>query len=190
MIKLFKRKKVQSKRLIIRPLLATDYEVWKDAYINSEPAKSKWDSGPIPLSKCTKRWFNKIKKRHEVLAKNDDCYWYGVFEKKSGALVGHIDFDIFVRSTHQFANYGYSIYNRHWGKGYGQEAAVVGLQIGFKQLGLHRLEATINLDNKKSIRLCKAIGMHKEGIKKKYWFENGEWTDHIIYVANPEDFKF
>lgn len=46
---------------------------------------------------------------------------------------------------------------------------------------------SINLDNKKSIRLVKAIGMQKEGIKKRYWYENEKWVDHIIYVANPED---
>ena len=32
--------------------------------------------------------------------------WFGVFEKKSGQLIGAIDFDIFIRSTHQFANFG------------------------------------------------------------------------------------
>jgi RimJ/RimL family protein N-acetyltransferase len=50
-----------------------------------------------------------------------------------------------------------------------------------------RLEAAINLDNKKSIRLVKAIGRRREGIKKRYWFEHGKWVDHLIYVANPED---
>ena len=51
-------------------------------------------------------------------------------------------------------------------------------------------EAAINLDNRKSIRLVKAIGMKREGIKKRYWFEDGKWVDHLIYVANPEDVGF
>ena len=58
---------------------------------------------------------------------------------------------------------------------------------GDRLLKLNRLEAAINLDNKKSIRMAKAIGMRKEGIKKRYWFEYGKWVDHLIYVANPED---
>jgi RimJ/RimL family protein N-acetyltransferase len=41
-----------------------------------------------------------------------------------------------------------------------------GFKIGFKDLKLNRLEAAINLDNLKSIQLAKAIGMHKEGIKR------------------------
>lgn len=182
-----KRQEFKTRRLVLRPLKKSDYLVWYDAYANGLPKQSRWDREPLSPKKCTRKWFDKIKKEHEDLANKDDYYRYYVFEKKTGALIGQIDFDVFVRSTHQFANFGYQIYNRHWGKGYGQESAAAGLRIGFKQLKLNRLEAAINLDNKKSIRLVKAIGMQREGIKKRYWFEYGEWVDHLIYVANPED---
>lgn len=181
------RKEVRTRRLILRPLKVSDYSNWYDCWVNRLKSQSEWDSGPKPASKCTKAQFIKLIGRHKKLAKNDDYYWFGVFEKKTGHLIGGIDIDVFVRSTHQFANFGYVIYNRHWGHGYGQEAAAAGLIIGFKQLKLNRLEAAINLHNRKSIRLVKAIGMKREGIKKRYWFEHGKWVDHLIYVANPED---
>ena len=182
-----KQKEVRTDRLIIRPLKLSDYSVWLEVVTNSLPAHNRWDKGPLPKSKRTLSQFKKLVTKYNAAAKMDDSYWYGVFEKKTGLLVGAIDFDIFKRSTHQFANFGYSIYNRYWGQGFGPEAALAGLKIGFTQLSLNRLEAAINLDNKKSIRLAKAIGMRKEGIKKRYWFEFGSWVDHFIYVANPED---
>ena len=182
-----KRNEVRTRRLILRPLKISDYSVWLEIVTNSLPAQNRWDKGPQSKRKCSKRRLKKIIDGHNQDAKCDNSYWFGVFEKKTGRLVGAVDFDIFLRSTHQFANFGYVIYNRHWGKGYGQEAAKAGLKIGFSQLKLNRLEAAINLDNKKSIRLVKAIGMRKEGIKKRYWFEFGMWVDHLIYVANPED---
>lgn len=182
-----KRGIFKTKRLILREITLKDFEVWFDAYVNRLPAKNKWDSGPIHEKKCSRKVFQKVMKEHQILAKTDDYYRYYVFEKKTGAIVGQIDFDIFVRSTHQFANFGYQIYNRHWGHGYGVEASEAGLKIGFKHLKLNRLEAAINLDNRKSIRLARAIGMKREGIKKRYWFEHGKWVDHLIYVANPED---
>lgn len=181
------RSEVRTKRLILRPLKISDYNVWLDSWVKRLPAQSKWDSGPKAQKECTKAIFLKLKRRLRQLAKDDDYYRLYVFEKKSGEIVGEIDFDVYVRSTHQFSNFGYQIYNPYWGKGYGQEAAKAGLKIGFKDLKLNRLEAAINLDNKKSIRLVKAIGMIKEGIKRRYWFENGAWVDHLIYVANPED---
>ena len=183
----FKRPEVKTKRLILRPLRASDYPQWVDALVEGKSAQSKWDLGPKNIKQCSRAKFRKVTHKHKMLQKKDEYYWFGVFEKKTGSLVGHIDFSIFVRGTHQFANFGYQIYNRHWGKGYGQESSAAGLKIGFQHLKLNRLEAAINLDNRKSIRLAKAIGMRREGVKKRYWYEYGQWVDHLIYVANPED---
>lgn len=52
---------------------------------------------------------------------------------------------------------------------------------------VNRLEVAINLDHVRSIRLARSIGMRREGIKGRYIYENSKWTDHIVYVANPED---
>lgn len=182
-----KRLEVKTKRLVLRPHKVSDYAIWFHAHVNRKPSQSKWDLKPRTEKECTRVIFKKLMKRHQTLADNDDYYWFGIFEKKTGKLVGHLDFDIYVRSTHQYANFGYRIYNTYWRLGYGQEAARAGLKIGFAQLKLNRLEAAINLDNRKSIRLARSIGMRREVIKKRYWFEYGKWVDHLIYVANPED---
>lgn len=185
-----KRLKVETERLVLRPLRKADHYVWYQSHVNCGPALNRWDSGPGNPKKFSKERFEKLILRYRELAQSDDYYFYAAFLKETGELVGHIDFDVFLRSTHQFANFGYRIYNPYWGHGYGREAAMKGLEIGFNHLKLNRLEAAINLDNKKSIRLCKKIGMRKEGVKKRYWFEDGEWADQLIYVANPEDVGF
>ncbi|MCB0368438.1 MAG: GNAT family N-acetyltransferase [Bdellovibrionales bacterium] len=180
-------KLIKTRRLILRPLAKNDYKEWLDAYSGGLPKQNKWDLEPRKAKNCSKIWFNKILRDLNRLAKADDYYRLYAFEKKTGQIVGQVDFDIYVRSTHQFANFGYQIFNRHWGNGFGKEAASKGLKFGFKDLKLNRLEAAINLDNKLSIKLARSIGMRKEGIKKRYWYENGKWTDHLVYVANPED---
>ncbi len=182
-----KREIFKSRRLILRALTSKDYDVWFNAHVDRLSAQSKWDEGPLPAKKCSRAVFKRIVKKQKRLAKMDDYYCFYLFTKESGEMVGYIDFNIFVRGTHQFANFGYQIYNRYWRKGYGKEAAQKGLLIGFNHLKLNRLEAAINLDNKVSIGLAKKIGMKREGVKKRYWFENGQWVDHLIYVANPED---
>lgn len=117
-----KRLEFKTKRLVLRAPKKSDYDVWYDAYVNGLPKQTKWDRAPMKPKLCSREWFDKIKTEHEGLAKKDDYYRYYVFEKQTDAIVGHIDFDIFVRSTHQFANFGYQIYNRHWGKGHRNEA--------------------------------------------------------------------
>ncbi len=182
-----KLRTIYTRRLILRVLTKNDYQAWLDGNVNRKSAQNKWDSGPRNKKECSKIEFLKQLRRLKQLEKEDEYYRFFVFEKKSGKIVGEIDFSIFVRSTHQFSNFGYQIYNPYWGKKYGAEAAKAGLKIGFKDLKLNRLEAAINLDNLKSIQLAKAIGMHKEGIKKRYWFEFNHWVDHVIYIANPEN---
>ena len=179
-----KQTEFKTKRLVIRPILLTDYKTWFDAYVYSLPPQTKWDSPPYTKKACSLKIFKSIIAEYRRLAKDDDYYRYGIFLKKSDALIGHIDYKIYERGSIEFANYGYRIYNRHWSQGYGQEAAKKGLLIGFKDLKLNRLEAAIDLDNKKSIRLVKAIGMYKEGVRKKFWLEKSGWMDQIMYVAH------
>lgn len=182
-----KRKEYKTKRLILRPLRASDFDRWYDAYVNGLPKQSPWDIEPLKPSRCSESIFNEVMHRHEELAQEDDYYRFYAFEKKTGSIIGLVDFDVYVRGCIQFANFGYRMFNRHWKKGYGREAAVAGLRIGFKHLRMNRLEAAINTDNKASIKLAKSLGMRREGIKKRYWFEDGKWVDQLIYSANPED---
>lgn len=141
----------------------------------------------MDAKKCSKGDFRKIMRRHERMAKQDRCYVYGAFDKKTGTLIGVVDIFVIVRDHYQMGNLGYQIHNRYWGKGYGKEATYAALKIGFRDLKLNRLEAAINLDNPRSVGLAKSIGMRREGIKRRYIYENEEWTDQITFIANPED---
>jgi ribosomal-protein-alanine N-acetyltransferase len=165
----------------------SDYEVWKKSYTSRLPALNRFDRGPSDPKKCSLAQFKKLVERHAELAKADKVYIYGIFERKSGSLIGAIDIAIIAREMYQMANLGYQIHNRYWGSGYGSEATIAALKIGFTQLALNRLEASIDFDNKRSIALAKKIKMRNEGIKKNYLFEHGGWVDQIIYVANPVD---
>lgn len=182
-----KKNEFRTRRLFIRPLKMSDYPQWRAGVMSGLAKQDKWDREPLTKKEASKARFQKLVSQIRQMAKMDDVYIFSVFEKRSGKLIGTIDFDVFIRACHQFANFGYFISNTHRGMGYGQEAARAGLTIGFKHLKLNRLEAAINLDNHKSIRLAKSIGMRREGIKRRYWYEHGEWVDHLIYVANPED---
>ena len=174
----------KSSRLVLRPLRRHDYSAWKRAYGEGFPAQNKWDVGPRP---CTRTLFESCRRRHADWARADECYVYGAFLGQE--LVGVIDISIHARDSLQFANFGYRVFNRHWRQGLGREMARAGLVIGLKALKLQRLEASIDLDNRRSIRLARAIGMEREGIKRAYWFQEGRWDDQVIYVARPEHLR-
>jgi [ribosomal protein S5]-alanine N-acetyltransferase len=57
------------------------------------------------------------------------------------------------------------------------------LQVAFHDLGFHRIEAHINLDNSPSSQLAQSVGMVYEGVRKGFIYENEKWTDQLVYVV-------
>ena len=186
-----KRKKYETDRLFIRPILSTDHKVWKKFYSGLEPEKSEWDLKPRTVKDCSRKSFKEVIARHRLRASEDKCYIYGAFHKKTGELIGVIDITIIERGWYEMANLGYRVGNLYWNKGYGTEILKEVFKFVKPDLRIHRLEAAINLHNSASINLAKKSGMKREGIKRGYIFENDRWVDHVIYVhlSNPTHLK-
>ncbi len=59
----------------------------------------------------------------------------------------------------------------------------------FTSLNLHRIEANIQPENQKSIRLVEANGFKQEGYSPRYLKINHEWRDHIRFALTFEDWS-
>lgn len=182
-----KRKMHETRRLVIRPYRISDFATWHSAYVDRLPAQNAWDRGPMPAEECTKDDYRALVQRHEMLAREDQVYIYGIYTKDTTTLVGAIDIAVLCRQDRQWGNLGYQLHNRYWGNGYAQEAVPEAFRIAFLDLKLHRLEAAVNLRNTRSVELSRKIGMTYEGIKRNYLFENGAWVDHHLFTITPEE---
>ena len=186
----FSQIEVKTKRLIIRPLKSTDYESWFNAYTSRKPKMHKYDGNPVDPKGKTKSWFNKLVRKHEKNASDDKVYVFAVFDKRTNKHIGSLDFATIQRYNMNWANLGYAVNNNFQGKGYAKEFVKAAIhKIGFTKLKYKRIEAAINIDNKRSINLAKSIGMKKECIRPKFFFENGKWTDHVIYTVLSKNRK-
>ncbi|MGB5383389.1 MAG: GNAT family N-acetyltransferase [Lutimonas sp.] len=76
----------------------------------------------------------------------------------------------------------YKILPGYWGKGYATEAAKLLVEIGFNNFELHRIEAGVATQNKRSIRVLEKIGMKREGLRRKILPIRGEWVDNYHYA--------
>ncbi|MFC4560125.1 GNAT family N-acetyltransferase [Virgibacillus kekensis] len=174
----------ETKRLLIRPLSEGDYDTWLEGFSNRLPSHHRHDQGEVDTSKWDYKGYVDVVRKHQKLALDDTAYIFAIFRKKDGTHLGFVDFSTLMREEFQWAAIGYSIHNQYWGNGYGKEAAKKGIEIAFRDLGYHRLEAHINLDNPASVSLAKSIGMQYECTRKDFIFEFGEWTDNLIYIIN------
>jgi RimJ/RimL family protein N-acetyltransferase len=173
----------ETERLIIRPYERSDYESWFNGFIGRSPSFYKYDEGrPADMGLNTREWFGNWIEGFAEAARNDEMTNLGIFRKKDGLNVGKVELYTILRLDYQWGMMGYSLHNQFWKKGYGTEAVSAAADAFHDTLGFHRLELHINTDNFPSIRLAERTGFHYEGTRKKFAYENGEWTDFLIYV--------
>jgi len=181
-----KKIRVETVRLVIRFLEEGDYSSWLTQYENRLPSQHKYDQGKLDMSICTKEWYRDLVTKHYQMAEDDKVYVFGVFRKEDNTHIGFIDFSTIMRDEFQWARFGYTIHNHFWRKGYGKEAVKAALDLAFKKLNYHRIEAHINLDNIASIKLAESVGMMYECTRKGFIFEDDIWTDHLVYFINAK----
>jgi len=80
------------------------------------------------------------------------------------------------------ADLGYSYGSPFWRRGYGYEAAVALIRVGFQVLGLHRIWATCDVRNSGSIAILEKLGMRREGTMLKNLNVRDGWRDTHIYA--------
>ncbi|MPQ42875.1 GNAT family N-acetyltransferase [Clostridium tarantellae] len=103
----------------------------------------------------------------------------GIF--KNNKLIGKIKVSNIVYGSFRSAFIGYSIDKTYEGCGYMSESVKLLCDYVFKEMDLHRLEASTLINNLKSQKVLEKCGFNKLGINKEYLFINGKWRDHLTF---------
>ncbi len=172
--------KLSTSRLTLRPFEAED---WKPlfAYL-SDPDVVLYE----PYDVYTEEGAQQEAKNR---AKNKD--FIAVCLQDTDRLIGNLYF-----SKREFDTYelGYVFAKEYQHKGYATEASTALLNYAFSTLGIHRVVALCNPENKASWRLMKRLHMRREGrFRQCAYFKNdpatGEplWHDAYQYAILKED---
>lgn len=106
--------------------------------------------------------------------------------KETGVVIGVIDFHTVKKDIGEL---GYMLNASYWQQGYMREAIAGMLMIGFQQLGLHRIEAMVEPNNKGSWKALESNGFQKEGVLRKYMKLNDDvYHDLAIYSILKEEY--
>jgi RimJ/RimL family protein N-acetyltransferase len=82
---------------------------------------------------------------------------------------------------------GYALREDVWGQGYGTEVARALIDLGFTQLGLHRVWATVHPENVASIRVLEKAGMTYEGRLRDDRRMPDGWRDSLLSAMLRND---
>jgi ribosomal-protein-alanine N-acetyltransferase len=112
-----------------------------------------------------------------------------VVVRSSGDLAGVINISDVVRGYFQCAYLGYYSFTPNSGKGYMWAGLRRAINHAFRRLKLHRLEANIQPDNERSIRLVRGLGFRLEGLSPEYLKISGRWRDHERWALLADEWR-
>lgn len=109
--------------------------------------------------------------------------------KNGGDIIGI--FNLSQIFYHNFQNTILGCYANvdYAGKGYMREGLLLTVAHAFFEIKLHRIEANIICNNKRSLNFFSNFGFRHEGMSKNYLYVNGEWQDHEKYAITFEDWE-
>lgn len=134
--------------------------------------------------------FYSIEAQHQILMDNYKQFingtaaCFGIYKDKK--FIGKIQISGVIYGVFKSGIIGYSMDREYEGRGYMKEALAKIIEYAFKEMELHRLEASTLIDNKKSQSVLKGCGFKELGVNEKYLFINGEWKDHITFYKTKE----
>ena len=173
-----KATKLKSKKVFLRPPAGSDFEELADLYRSSKSHfagfasshydRAKFDAMLIDSAKDTNAYF--------LICRIDD-------EK----IAGTINLSQIFYKGFQNAYLGYQLFAGFTGNGFMADAVSLVLHHAFAELGLHRVEANVQPENKPSIAVLRRNGFAKEGFSRRYLKINGRWRDHERWAILKED---
>lgn len=155
--------------IYLRPLTTNDRDAFLAMSQGSRDMHEPWISPPT-----TPRGFEAYVARLE----RDDHESFLVCDKNTHAITGVINLNNIVRGTFLSASLGYYAAAGFAGRGYMQKGLQKVTEHAFRVMGLHRLEANIQPENIRSIRLVRRCGFRLEGLSPEFLFIDGAWRDH------------
>jgi ribosomal-protein-alanine N-acetyltransferase len=111
-----------------------------------------------------------------VVCRNDD-----------GAIVGYFGLGQIIYGSFRNAHLGYYALEPFAGQGFMREGLELVLRYAFGDLRLHRVQASIQPGNARSIALVRGAGFRQEGLALRYLKIGGRWRDHERWAITVED---
>jgi len=174
-----------TERLDLRPFEQGDFDVLVEIQSRPEVARYLyWEPrGPDEVRQVLER-----KIAHRSLEQEGDVLELAVVDRATRDMVG--DVVLMWRSAeHRQGEVGYTLHPRHQGHGYATESARRMLQLGFEQLGLHRIVGRLEPRNTASARVLERLGMRREAhLLENEWVKD-EWQSEQVYAMLDREWQ-
>ena len=162
-------------RLVLRPFAAGDADAVHEIVSDREIAYTTAHiPHPYPEGMAAE-WIDRITSRWAT----GESAVFAATLRGDGRLVGAIGLEI--EPPHRRAELGYWVARPFWNLGYATEGSRAVVELGFRGLGLNRVQAHHYSRNPASGRVLQKVGMRHEGRLRKHVLKWGVFEDIDIY---------
>lgn len=112
----------------------------------------------------------------------------GVFEASSGRVIGGTGINQ-INQPYRIGNIGYWVSTPFVGRGVARFAARQAVELGFRDLGLTRLEMIVLTHNTASQRVAESLGAVRECQARNRLYLQGTPHDAVVYSLVPNDIQ-
>ncbi|MBS2539107.1 GNAT family N-acetyltransferase [Catenulispora sp. NF23] len=114
------------------------------------------------------------------------AYGLAVTLRTDSGLIGYARLTL---EAHRAGQIGFALDPSVWGRGYGTETVQLLLQLGFDQLGLHRMWGARSPENAASSGAMSRNAMVEEARIRDHVFTHGAWRDSITHVILEDEWR-
>ena len=176
---------IRTERLLLRSIEATDIEVLFDIHhskvVTRYIAHMHW-----PTRADADKWFARVQQRRADQSALQCVVVVPAQGAEAETVVGTAMLFNFDESS-GLAEIGYLLGEVHWGRGYMVEALTGLINVAFSELGLRRLEATVDARNVASNALLLKLSFTLEGCLRQRWVSAGETPDVNMFGLLKSD---
>ncbi|MDC0743519.1 GNAT family N-acetyltransferase [Polyangium mundeleinium] len=126
-----------------------------------------------------------LRDRRDIRA--DRHYRFCMTLGEDGPVIGRVALTQVFRGIFQSASLGYWVDVEHHGQGFTTEGVRLALDVAFREIGLHRIQAAIMPHNAASLAVARKCGLRHEGRAARYLQIDGAWQDHLLFAVTAED---
>ncbi len=167
---------LRTPRLLLRQLRVTDAPSVHIA-LADEANMTWWSSGPHKSVAETATYIS-------WNANEDEGHYCWAIAESNDLALGWV---ILIPRREGVHEIGYILRPDYGGRGLAREAVHAAIDFGFSDLGLRRIFADIDPDNKSSVRLVETLGFKLEGCLREEWETHIGVRDSLMYGLLARD---
>lgn len=173
---------LEGERVQLRPLTPNDLNPVYLQWLNDEEVSRYNSHATFPNTK------EKMEAYYHSLQDNNRNVVLAIIDKATCRHIGNVALQQ-INWISKNAEFAILLGDKEfWGKGIGEEAAILIVDYGFKRLNLHRVYCGTLQGNEGMKKLAKKLCMKEEGLRREAIFKNGNYLDIIEFGVLKDEF--